>query len=111
MVDLPQNVEDILMEEVVEFNSQTEEEGLAEWKDQCMAWCRAERDAAIQSTDYIHMPDVVISEAAMSALMAYRQELRDFPAVWESIFDSLADADLNGVTRESIKAAMPTKPV
>jgi len=58
---------------------------------------RAERDAALQTTDCIYSPDLIrnYDEAAIATLDIYRQELRDVT---------------NGVTDENVSDVVLPKP-
>ena len=89
-------------------NPVTAEELDQQWKDICMAWCREGRDKLISDTDYIHFPDVTIDSDSKASLLTYRQQLRDFPASYETLYDSMSYEQKHGVTRQSIQ--YPTKP-
>lgn len=86
----------------------TPEQVAAEWKAFCMNMCREERDKLLTATDYIHMPDVSVSDEFRADVLAYRQELRDFPAVFSALYDSMSDDEQDGVTPQSIP--FPAKP-
>lgn len=95
---------------MTDLNTQTEQELNDEWKAVCMAWCRKERDEALKDSDYIHMPDVTVSDSYVTSMNTYRQSLRDFPATWETTFNSMTAEQKDGVTPESIREALPAKP-
>ena len=91
-----------------ELNPSTEEQINDTWKTYCMSMCREHRDKLLSSTDYIHMPDVDISDERRQILVEYRQELRDFPSAFSDIFDSMTEDEKSGVTPQSIP--FPEKP-
>lgn len=74
----------------------------ADWKAQCMAWCRQERNSALAKTDYIFLPDVSASEDSLAKMKVYRQALRDFVANWEKKFDAMSQEKKYGVTDTAI---------
>lgn len=88
--------------------NKTQEQLDQEWKDQCMIWCREERDKLLAATDYIHLPDVTVDSDYRVSILTYRQQLRDFPASYETSFDALTEDQKGGVTPQSI--VYPTKP-
>lgn len=92
----------------MELNPKTKEELDQEWKDECMDMCRTKRDQLLLDTDYIHLPDVSVSSDYKAALMTYRQQLRDFPSSFSTIFDNYNQVEKDGVTPHSIP--FPTKP-
>ena len=96
--------------ENIETYEVTEQEAMEQWKATCMEWCRAERDKALRDSDYVHMPDVNISEDDLVIMNQYRQELRDFPAVWSELFDNMTEEQKHGVTNLSIQEVLPIKP-
>ena len=49
---------------------------IANWKYEV----RMKRNALIAETDWIHLPDVTISDSYKAELLTYRQKLRDIPA-------------------------------
>ena len=49
---------------------------IANWKYEV----RMKRNALIAETDWIHLPDVTISDSYKAALLTYRQQLRDIPS-------------------------------
>lgn len=77
------------------INPKTEEELIQEFKDQFLGEVRAERNKRIAETDYIYLPDVIVSDEYKAQVNAYRQELRDVPAVAENW---LADKDIYSVS-------------
>lgn len=91
-----------------ELNPITEAEAQEQWKDYCMDLCRKKRDRLIAATDYINFSDVTVSDEKRTALLAYRQELRDFPATFEALFDAMTDEQKSGVT--DLSMPWPTKP-
>jgi len=88
----------------------TPEEADAQWKAVCMKWCRAERDKALAATDYIHLPDVTVSDEYAASMATYRQQLRDFPSTWSATYDAMTAEEKNGITDTSIRMALPAKP-
>jgi len=91
-----------------QVNSLTESEVQDRWKSYCMDLCRTKRDSLIAATDFINMPDVTVSEEYKQAMLAYRQELRDFPATFETLFDAMTEDEKGGVT--DLSMPWPTKP-
>ena len=91
-----------------EVNPITEEQANQQWKDYCMDLCRTKRDRLIAATDYINFSDVTVSEETRTALLAYRQELRDFPTTFEALFDAMTEDQKGGVT--DLSMPWPTKP-
>ena len=55
---------------------------------------RQERNKRIAETDYVHIPDVNITEEYKTAMNTYRQQLRDFP---DTIKEWLTDKDLYSI--------------
>jgi len=92
----------------IEIDPKTPEELAAEWKSYCMQLCREGRDKLLAETDYIHMPDVTVSESYRAAILAYRQELRDFPEIFSALYDEMSQLEKDGVTPHSIP--YPEKP-
>lgn len=91
-----------------DLDPKTPAELAAEWKAYCMAMCREERDKLLAATDYIHMPDVNVSDTFRAAVLAYRQELRDFPATFSALYDNMTYDEQDGVTPQSLP--FPEKP-
>ena len=79
-----------------------------EWKDQCMIWCREERDKRLAATDYIHLPDVTVTDEFRDAMLTYRQQLRDIPGTFSTEYDSMTEDQKGGITPQSFD--WPTKP-
>lgn len=79
-----------------------------EWKDQCMSWCRDERDRRLAETDYIHLPDVTVADEFRDAMLIYRQQLRDVPAAFSTEYDSMTEDQKGGITPQSFE--WPVKP-
>jgi hypothetical protein len=77
------------------INPKTKEELDIEFKENFINEVRQERNKRIAETDYIHMPDVNVSEDYKTAMNAYRQELRDIPNIVE---EWLVDNDLYSVS-------------
>jgi len=90
------------------LNDRTELELAAEWKAYCMHLCREGRDKRLAATDYIHMPDVNVSDAFRASVMTYRQELREFPATFSSLYEDMTEEQQDGVTPQSLP--FPEKP-
>lgn len=76
-------------------NPKTEQELLEEFKQNFINEVRQERNRRIAETDYIHMPDVNISEEYKISMNTYRQQLRDIPIITE---EWLVDKDLYSVS-------------
>lgn len=97
---------------IEELDNKSIEEGRLEWKNSCLKMCRTERDRLLSETDWIHLPDVTVTEEYKTAMNTYRQELRDFPATFTTLFDSWDWEDdidkIYGVTPASFN--FPTKP-
>jgi len=77
------------------LNDRTELELAAEWKAYCMHLCREGRDKRLAATDYIHMPDVNVSDAFRASVMTYRHE-------------DMTEEQQDGVTPQSLP--FPEKP-
>jgi len=92
----------------MELDTKTQEQINQEWKDACMDMCRTKRDQLLAETDFIHLPDVSIDADYKASLVTYRQQLRDFPASFSTIFDNYNETEKDGVTPHSIP--FPTKP-
>jgi len=92
----------------MELNPKTQKELDQEWKDYCMSLCRKKRDNLLLETDYIHLPDVSVSETLKSKMITYRQQLRDLPSSFSTLFDKMSETQKDGVTYESIE--VPIKP-
>lgn len=90
------------------IDPKTEEQAAQDWKDYCMDLCRTKRDRLIAATDYINFSDVTVSDEARTALLAYRQELRDFPATFEALFDAMTEEQKFSVT--DLSMPWPAKP-
>jgi hypothetical protein len=86
-------------------NPKTQEELIEEFKQKFINEVRQERNKRLAETDYIHMPDVNISEEYKTAMNTYRQQLRDIPTITE---EWLIDKDLYSVSIWSIP--WPGKP-
>lgn len=93
---------------MTDTQDKTAEQLDAEWKAYCMAMCREGRDKLLAESDYVHMPDVTISDADLAAMNTYRQQLRDFPASFSTTFDNMTEDEKHGVTPQSIN--YPSKP-
>lgn len=91
-----------------ELDQKTTQDIVDRWKTYCMNMCREERDKLLAATDYIHMPDVDVSDAFRAAVVAYRQELRDFPATFSALYDTMTEEQQDGVTPQSLP--FPEKP-
>jgi len=76
-------------------NPKTQEELIEEFKQKFINEVRQERNKRLAETDYIHMPDVNISEEYKTAMNTYRQQLRDIPTITE---EWLVDKDLYSVS-------------
>lgn len=53
---------------------------------------RTQRNAALAASDWAVLPDSTFPEGEMTVIKAYREELRNFPAVVDQ--DDLANAEL-----------------
>lgn len=76
-------------------NPKTQEELIEEFKQKFINEVRQERNKRLTETDYIHMPDVNVSEEYKTAMNTYRQQLRDIPTITE---EWLVDKDLYSVS-------------
>ena len=76
-------------------NPKTQEELMEEFKQKFINEVRQERNKRLAETDYIHMPDVNITDEYKSAMNLYRQQLRDIPTITE---EWLVDKDLYSVS-------------
>lgn len=92
----------------MELSKKTQKELDQEWKDYCMSLCRKKRDDLLLETDYIHLPDVSVSETLKNKMITYRQQLRDLPSSFSTLFDKMSQTEKEGVTYYSIE--VPTKP-
>lgn len=90
------------------MQEKTAEQLDAEWKAYCMALCREERDKLLAATDYIHLPDVTVTDEFMGAMLVYRQQLRDVPGEFSTEYDSMTEDQKGGITSYSFN--WPTKP-
>ena len=66
---------------------------------------RERRDKLLSETDYIHLPDVTVSDSFKAAMNTYRQELRDIPSKVE---ETLKDKNIFYVAIEALP--WPIKP-
>ena len=66
---------------------------------------RERRDKLLSETDYIHLPDVTVSDSFKAAMNTYRQELRDIPSKVE---ETLKDKNIFYVAIEALP--WPEKP-
>lgn len=57
----------------------TQEESENQYLSEMMDRLRTERNRRLSETDWIHMPDVTISEDLKNQFVEYRQQLRDVP--------------------------------
>ena len=62
---------------------------IANWKYEV----RKRRDSLIAETDWIHLPDVTVSDSYKAALLTYRQQLRDIPATVDDYLSKFAYPD------------------
>jgi hypothetical protein len=76
-------------------NPKTEAELLQEFRDRFLDEVREERSKRLAKTDYIHLPDVSVSEEHKAAVLVYRQQLRDMPEVVDAW---LKDKDIYSVS-------------
>ena len=60
---------------------------IAEWKNEV----RAERNRLLAETDYIHLPDVTVSDTFKAERITYRQALRDIPSTVDAYLDQWSD--------------------
>lgn len=70
--------------------------------------CRKERDMKLSETDWIHMPDVNISEELLQEYTTYRQALRDMPQTFTEWFNAMTEDEKYCVTPHSMP--WPEKP-
>ena len=62
---------------------------IANWKYEV----RRRRNSLIAETDWIHLPDVTVSDSYKAALLTYRQQLRDVPAQVDTYLAQFTDID------------------
>jgi hypothetical protein len=91
-----------------QLDEKTDAQAKDAWKQACMNMCRTERNRLIAETDYINFADVTVSDDTRAAILAYRQELRDFPEAFSALYDAMTEDERGGVTRQSIP--FPVKP-
>ena len=65
---------------------------IANWKYEV----RLKRNALIAETDWIHLPDVTVSDSYKAALLTYRQKLRDIPATVDTYLAQFTDIKVLG---------------
>ena len=65
---------------------------IANWKYEV----RMKRNALIAETDWIHLPDVTVSDSYKAALLTYRQKLRDIPATVDTYLAQFTDIKVLG---------------
>ena len=78
---------------------------IANWKYEV----RLKRNALIAETDWIHLPDVTVSDSYKAALLTYRQKLRDIPATVVSYLAQFTDMKVLG-RQHWDGLSWPTKP-
>tara|TARA_B100001248_G_C27150868_1_gene348946 strand:- start:60 stop:353 length:294 start_codon:yes stop_codon:yes gene_type:complete len=78
---------------------------IANWKYEV----RNKRNALIAETDWIHLPDVTVSDSYKAALLTYRQQLRDMPAQVDDYLSKFAYPD-ELVMQHWDGLSWPTKP-
>lgn len=66
--------------ERIEAESKPSRERLQAWRLDALACVRAERNARLSKTDWVHLPDSPISSDELEMWNEYRQALRDVPA-------------------------------
>lgn len=76
-------------------NPKTEAELLQEFRARFLDEVREERNKRLSQTDYVHLPDVSVSEEHKAAVLVYRQQLRDIP---ETVDAWLQEKDLYSVS-------------
>ena len=78
---------------------------IEEWKNEV----REERDKLLAKTDYIHLPDVTVTDTFKSDMIAYRQALRDIPSTVDDYLNQFSD--FNEMTNQHWSGLdWPTKP-
>ena len=78
---------------------------IANWKYEV----RLKRNALLAETDWIHLPDVTVSDSYKAALLTYRQKLRDIPATVVSYLAQFTDMKVLG-RQHWDGLSWPTKP-
>ena len=81
-----------------------------DWKTAMMVLCRTVRNKALVDSDWTRMDDNGLSDSVKASWATYRQELRDFPAIWETTYDNMSNDAKASVTEESIKNSLPDEP-
>jgi len=61
-------------------NNKTQEQLIEQFRQNFIEEVRKERNKLLSETDYIHFPDVNVSDELKEKINLYRQELRDIPA-------------------------------
>ena len=80
---------------------------VAWWKEEA----RKRRNELIAETDWIHLPDVTVSDSYKSEILAYRQKLRDMPTTFDALIDPNGDRDTETISRFHWDGlSWPTKP-
>jgi hypothetical protein len=78
---------------------------IASWKIEV----RKERDKLLAETDYIHLPDVTVSDTFKANMITYRQALRDIPSTVDAYLNQWSD--INEMTDQHWSGLnWPTKP-
>ena len=78
---------------------------IASWKIEV----RKERDKRLAETDYIHLPDVTVSDTFKANMITYRQTLRDIPSTVDAYLNKWSD--INEMTNQHWSGLdWPTKP-
>lgn len=60
---------------------------IAQWKYEV----RMERNRLLAETDYIHLPDVTVSDTFKTEMNTYRQSLRDIPSTVDAYLSQWSD--------------------
>ena len=84
-------------------------------KKRFIAWWKSEarkrRDELLRETDWIHFPDVTISDTYKTAMLEYRQQLRDIPTKFDALIDPDGTATALEISNWHYDALdWPTKP-
>lgn len=86
----------------------TQDELDAELYNNMLSICRKERDRLLSDTDWVHLPDVTISEERKQQFINYRQQLRDMTDTFTSWYNNMPEQERYSITNLSIP--WPEKP-
>ena len=86
----------------------TEEDLAVELYNSLVEVCREERNKRLSETDWVHLPDVTISEELKQEYLTYRQALRDMTGTFETWYNAKSEEDRYHISNLSMP--WPEKP-